>query len=931
MNKIILKVTLFIGLVTLLTNCQMKKAYKKLSDGIQIRYPEAILTVHILAPEIIRVTYSPYNPYPRESLIIEKADWEPGDWEVTQEENLLILATSRLKVQINESTGELAFFDPDGNLIVKEKEGGGKTLEKTVIQDKETYHIRQQWETTGDEALYGLGQHQDRLMDIKGYEIDLWQRNLKAVVPFLVSTKNYGILWDNYSYTRYGSLEDAKPVPAGFLTNTKGESGGLTAEFFSDQEFRRKLDIPDESTEISIPVVLPENWEDKILSARWSGQLSVDESGEYQFFNTGQQYFRMWLDDQLVTDYWSSFLIETDETRLQLEAGKVYKIEIEYVRNNIHENMDLTWRTPEMKKPYNSLWSRAGDGIDYYFIHGGNLDEVITRYRELTGSATLMPKWAYGFWQCKERYKTQDEIIGVVREFRKKRIPLDNIVLDWQYWKPDQWGAHEFDEARFPNPDVMMEELHYMNSRIMISVWPKFYTNTENFKKLNEAGYIYPYNVEEGTTDWLDGIYAYYDAYHPDARKMYWDQINKHLFSKGIDAWWLDATEPETRSNQGHEEMAERMNPNHLGTGAEYLNAYSLMTCKGVYEGQRNLKPDQRVYILTRSAFAGQQRYAATTWSGDVTALWNTLKAQIPCGLNFCLSGIPYWTTDIGAFTVPYEGGNRNEEYRELFTRWYQYGVFCPIFRVHGTHTPREIWHFGGPDHPAYNSQLEFNKLRYALMPYIYSLGGHATHSHYTIMRALAMDFAQDSRVYDIGDQFMFGPAILVNPVTDYKARQRQVYLPGCLGWYDFWTGEFLDGGQEIIADAPYERLPLFVRAGSILPFGPEIQFTDEVPADPVTLWIYTGDDAHFTLYEDDGLTYGYERGEYVTINFVWNEEEQTLTIGKKEGQFPGMLNERTFNIIWVDKNNPAEYSPEVKYHKSAKYTDRELTILRED
>jgi alpha-D-xyloside xylohydrolase len=436
--------------------------------------------------------------------------------------------------------------------------------------------------------------------------------------------------------------------------------------------------------------------------------------------------------------------------------------------------------------------------------------------------------------------------------------------------------------------------------------------------------------VEEKTEDWLSYPYAFYDAYNPAARKMYWDQINEHIFSKGIDAWWLDATEPETRSNQTAEEMEDRMNPNWFGTGVKYLNLYPLFACEAVFEGQRNVKPNQRVFILTRSAFAGQQKYAGTTWSGDVTARWSTFKAQIPAGLNYVISGLPYWTTDIGAFTVPYEGGNQNEEYRELFTRWYQFGAFCPIFRVHGTSTPREIWHFGGPGHPAYDSQLMFDKLRYALMPYIYSIANTVQFKHYTMMRPLIMDFPNDIKVYDIPDEYMFGPAFLVCPVTDYKARERSVYLPDCEGWYDFWTGRFYEGGQEIMADAPYEKMPLFVKAGSVIPFGPEIQYTSEKPANPITLWVYEGNNGYFTIYEDDGLTYNYdELSEFLTIPVDYNDENKNLDIHDQVGKYPGYLNKRNFRVVWVDKENPVGYNPAVKPVQDIVYEGKAVMISK--
>jgi len=917
-------------LFLVISGCRMQITYEKTEKGVRLIYPDATLRVDFVTPKIVHVFYTQADTISKKSLIISHDDAIDFDWSLDEEATDLVLKSENLTVRINKRSGEISYYKRDDNLILEEKKGGGKTMEKVTIQGEETWHVRQQFETDEDEAIYGLGQHQDRLMNIKGYEIDLFQQNIQTYVPFLVSSNNYGILWDNYSFTQFGSLEKNQPLAGDCLLNTNGERGGLTAEFFNDQYFQQKANVSEDVTRVAIPVELPENYADQILSARWNGKLIVPETGEYQFFNRGQMDFKMWIEGNQVTDYWASFLEERDEVRLSLESGKEYDITIEFWRENKDQKMNLTWRPPDMKEPYLSLWSKAGDGIDYYFVYGQNPDEIIAGYRLLTGEAIMLPKWAYGFWQCKERYKTQDEIIGIVKEFRKRKVPLDNIVLDWQYWKEDQWGSHEFYETRFPDPAGMMKNIHDLNARLMISVWPKFYLNTENFRELNNAGFMYPYNVKEKTEDWLGYPNAYYDAYNPGARKMYWDQLNKDIFSVGIDAWWLDATEPETQSNQTSEEMEERMNPNWFGTGAKYLNAYPLFACQAVFEGQRSVKPDQRVFILTRSAFAGQQKYAGTTWSGDVTAQWSVLKAQIPAGLNFCLSGLPYWTTDIGAFTVPYEGGNQNEEYRELFTRWYQFGTFCPLFRVHGTHTPREIWHFGGPGHPAYESQLMFNKLRYALMPYIYSIAHAVQFKHYTIMRPLVMDFPDDLRVFDIPDQYMFGPAFLVCPVTDYKARERNVYLPDCEGWYDFWTGKFYDGGQEIMANAPYEMMPLFVKAGSIIPFGPEIQYTTEKPANPITFWVYGGSNGHFTIYEDDGLTYNYdELAEFLTILVAYNDEQKNLVIHDQMGEYPGYLEKRKFQVVWVSKENPAGYDPVKKVEKEFTYSGSSIVIQK--
>ncbi len=404
------------------------------------------------------------------------------------------------------------------------------------------------------------------------------------------------------------------------------------------------------------------------------------------------------------------------------------------------------------------------EAIDYTFLYGPDLDDVIASYRQLTGAAPLFGRWAYGFWQCKERYKTQEELVGVVREFRRRQIPLDAIVQDWFYWDPFKWGSHRFDRERYPDPAAMIRDLHAMNTKLMISVWAKFVPGSDNHTEMAARGFLYPpFDKAHGGPD--GNTEQYYDAFNPEARALYWRQIDEQLFSKGIDAWWLDATEPEI-GDLKRDEPRQVMAKTALGHGARQLNAYSLMTTEAVYRGQRQSDPTKRVFILTRSAFAGQQRNAAATWSGDIEATWDVFAKQVAAGINFGLSGLPYWTTDIGGFFVnEYPRGGQDPSYQELFTRWYQWGAFCPIFRVHGTTVPREMWRFGEPGSWAYDTQLRFDRLRYRLLPYIYSLAGHVTHGGGTILRGLPFDFRGDPRVRDIADEHMFGPAFLVSPV----------------------------------------------------------------------------------------------------------------------------------------------------------------------
>jgi len=478
----------------------------------------------------------------------------------------------------------------------------------------------------------------------------------------------------------------------------------------------------------------------------------------------------------------------------------------------------------------------------------------------------------------------------------------------------------------------MIRTLHDdLNARIMISVWPKYYVGTENYEAMKSKGYLYMRNVEMERRDWIGYLSTFYDAFNADARTAFWNQINIALYSRGIDAWWLDATEPDITSNLPMEERKAMMNPTALGSADRYFNAYSLVQAQGVYEGQRATDPENRVFILTRSAFAGLQRYSAANWSGDIAARWHDMAAQIPCGLNMSMSGIPWWTMDIGGFSVESRYHNPSpadlDEWRELMTRWHQYGAFVPLFRSHGEFPFREIYNTAPDNHIAYKTMVEYNRLRYRLMPYIYSLAGQAWLNDYTIMRGLTMDFSLDTEVFDIADQYMFGPSLMVNPVTEYKVRSRKVYLPSAYGWYDVRTGRHYAGGTVVEADAPYEWMPLFAREGSLIPTGPDIQYTGEKEADPLTLWVYAGADGAFELYEDEGDNYNYEDGAYTLIPLTWNEAERTLTIGKREGEYRGMLHERTVNVIMVSENRAVKLDFGRPPDKSVKYSGEEIKV----
>jgi alpha-D-xyloside xylohydrolase len=559
------------------------------------------------------------------------------------------------------------------------------------------------------------------------------------------------------------------------------------------------------------------------------------------------------------------------------------------------------------------LSSEVSDSVDYYFFYGPDFDHLIADYRELTGAAPLFGKWAYGYWQCKNRYDSQQELLAIAQKYRDLQIPLDNIVQDWFWW--NTMGEPVFNK-NYPDPKGMVDALHKNNVHLMISVWPYFRPGSPVYDDMDKRGFFIDRTKVQS---FHPPRMALYDAFNPDARKYYWNLMNDALFKIGADAWWLDTTEPET---EGRETNLLVTNKVAIGNGARYANEFPLLTTTAVYEGQREASDKKRVFILSRSAYAGAQRNAVTTWSGDIDPNWETFRRQIPAGLNYSVSGLPYWTTDIGGFV---SANPDDPAYRELYIRWFQFGTFCPIFRAHGTRTTNqnELWSYG-PD--AQKILVAYDNLRYRLMPYIYSLAWKTTIESYTIMRPLVMDFREDIRAQNIGDQFLFGPAILVNPVTEPGATTRHLYLPNAK-WYDFWTGATVQGGRALDAPSPIDRTPLFVRAGSILPLGPDIQYAAEKSADPIELRIYRGANGSFTLYEDENDTYNYEKGAYATIPFSWDDVSHILTIGDRTGTFPGMIEKRTFRVVFVSENHGVGSALTENTDKTVQYSGKKISV----
>lgn len=933
----------YIYLITglIVASCATKH-YEKTGDGIIMNFNKtkssglSKLRLQVLGDELIHVSATAENEFPKDSSLIIVPHFGTTAFTVSTLKDSVKLATASLNLMVSSRDGGIKFKDKNGKLILSEKSGKSKTFTPIKVEETNGYTVRQIFESPKDEAFYGLGQHQSDEFNYKDKTEELFQYNTKVSVPFIVSNKNYGLLWDSYSLSRFGDSRPYEQLNNVFkLFDKNGESGSLTGTYNTPDN--GKINLVRKEASIFFEDVksfknLPENFPLKNAEVTYEGDIEAPQNGEYKFTLYYSGYVKVYLNNQLVVpERWrTAWNPNSYKFSVNLEGGKRVPLRIEWKPNGGTSYCGLRVRTPQLieEKSNQVWWSEMNKKIDYYFIHGGSMDDIIKGYRALTGKAQIMPKWAMGYWQSRERYKTQDEILSSLKEFRKRKIPIDNIVLDWNYWEDDAWGSHKFDPKRFPEPKTMVDSIHAMNGKMMISVWPKFYKTTEHFKEFDEKGWMYQQAVKDNVRDWVGPGYvgSFYDAYSSGARKLFWKQIYENLYPTGVDAWWMDASEPNVLDCTDMEYRKALQGPTAIGSSTEYFNTYALMNAEAIYNGQRNAEPDKRVFLLTRSGFAGLQRYSTATWSGDIATRWEDFKAQISAGLNFAISGIPYWTMDIGGFCVEdryvdaqkeYDKSGKenadNKEWRELNTRWHQFGVFAPLYRSHGQFPYREPWNIAPEGHPAYESILFYDKLRYRLMPYIYSMAGMTHFNDYTIMRPLVMDFANDKAVENVSDQFMFGPGFMVCPVYKYEARKREVYFPSGTNWYDFNTGEYIRGGQTLNVAAPYSRIPLFIPEGSIIPVGPEMQYTNEKPADHIVLYVYKGKNGSFTLYEDEGTNYNYEKGMSSSILFNYSETDSVLTIGERKGEFNGMLKNRKFVIIHVSKENTKAFVYDAK------------------
>ena len=977
------------ALTTLLLAGCSAGVYEKTDQGIivKVQQPQEnapkLVRLQVMGDKIIHVSATAEAKFadPQSLIIVPQEEKTP--YSVEEHGDTLVVATQSLRAHVLASTGEVWFTDAQGKTILQEQKGGGKTFAPYQVtqtlasgEDKtyDGWSIHTVFESPEDEAFYGLGQHQADDWNYKGKNEELFQYNTKVSIPFVVSNKNYGVLLDSYSLCRFGNPKDYSQLGELFtLYDKEGKEGALTGTYSSPDEdvlVRREDSIYFEN--LKSAKNLPKYPLAK-ATVVYEGEIVPQATGEYRFLHYYSGYQKIYIDGKSVytenltgkggdQEIWrTAWNPNARKFNVTLEAGKKYPIRIEWKPDGGEAYCGLRALAPvdEAEQQKLSIWSEMTPQLDYYFVAGNNLDEVISGYRTLTGKAEIMPKWVMGYWQSRERYKTSEELLSALAGFRERQLPIDNIVEDWSYWPVESWGSHQFDKERFPDPKAMIDSVHAQHAKIMISCWPKFYPTTDNYKELDAKGYMYQQSVRDSLVDWIwPGYhYGFYDAYAPEARQIFWRQMYENLGVLGIDAWWMDASEPNVRDCTDLRYRKDLCGPTYLGSSDQYFNTYSIVNAEAIYDGQRatesgmkewnqngygnQFSPEnKRVFLLTRSGFPGLQRYSTATWSGDIGTRWEDMKAQITAGLNFSISGIPFWSQDIGGFSVESRYSAAQEafdktgvenadlkEWRELNARWHQFGAFAPMYRSHGQFPFREPWNIAPANHPAFKSIQYYLNLRYRMMPYLYSLAAMVHYQDYTIMRPLIMDFAADKNVENIAYQFMLGPSIMVNPVYTYGVREREVYFPKNNVWYDFYTGQIASqGGEAKTVAAPYERIPLYVRAGSILPYGPAIQFSDEKQAENIRLYVYEGANGQFTLYEDENVNYGYEAGRCAKIQITYDEAKKTLTIGDREGTFPGMLQERTFTVVPVSAAKAQGYDPEAA-GMEVKYTGKKVEV----
>src|ERR1035437_8789784 len=816
------------------------------SDGVTLAMSSGKMKLTVCSDSIVRVMYSPTATLPAgQDFVVTNHSWPRTSFKVVDVNGKVTVTTRTLKATVDKASGAVSFFNASGKLLLAEPAAGSKTMTAATVNGESSFQPEQSFASPADEFLYGLGQFQEGIWNWRGMPQQLRQLNTPISVPMIVSSYGYGLLWNNASLTEFNPADTQVPLTNKSGTFTTTDAGDYV--FFVKDGDRRGL-----------------------IGVQVNGQTVV-----------------------AITNMWVPYTISG---KIALPAHATYSVSLLGGGSQAKIFARPLGNTTTFR-------SEVGDAIDYYFFYGPTAGEGIAGDRLATVDAPLFPKAAYGFWQCRERYSSQAQMLAAARQFRSKQIPVDFIVQDWQYWGNHGWGAYQWDLKNYPDPANMIAELHTNHFKYMISVWS------------NPSGIAG--KALSATPHGLVPRSSWMDVFNPAVRRLRWKYMNSAFYGIGTDAWWQDATEP---GDDGNSVTGVKT---FVGSANRVRNSYPLFASQATYEGQRGTDASKRVVILSRSAYLGQQRFAAAAWSGDISGDWLTFARQLRGGLNFSLTGLPYWTTDTGGFFHPHDQ-YASPDYNELLTRWFQWSAFCPILRIHGYTTATEIWNWL----PATQTNLiAFDQLRYRMLPYNYSVAWKITHDHYTPMRALMMDFPKDKNVFAIADEYMFGPAFLVCPITTPQATTRAVYLPSGTSWVDFWTGETLTGGKTIMANAPIDILPLYVRAGSIVPFGPGIQYATEKPLDPIELRVYRGADGEFTLYEDEGDNYNYEKGASATIPFAWDESKQTLTIGKRSGNFHGMLKERTIRVVFVSPGHGIGPAAENSPSTVVQYTGKPVVV----
>ena len=848
---------------SLFCQAQLVKGFQQLSDRVNVTLQEGTLSVFPLSDNTVRIKFHKSATEELKELIFVTKTSAPA-FQVADSPLKLEIKAPKITISLDKQTGKLTFADKSGNVFLSEKSDSRK-LSSGTIQGESCYMVEQSFESPADEYIFGLGQFQDGQYNLKNVARRLTQVNTQIAIPFIYSSKGYGLLWHQYGLTDFNPTDNFIPLVKQEQPTTASAQMAEVTTTSGTQRVSQNQSL-------------------------YQGKFTVPEDGEYSIFldlgDMGNRHFVV-IDGKPCMDQSNMWLPPTSGTLLKLKAGE-HQVQVLCKSDNTPK---LSWKLSDNSTTFRSP---VAQGLDYVVFYGPSADDVIASYRNLSGNAPMFPQWAYGFWQCRERYMSGTHLVETVKEFRKRNLPVDVIVQDWQYWGSRGWGVPQFDEKNYPNPAGFIKELHDLNAHFNISIWSNPDKNSTIGKEFVLKNRFIP------DTKWLD----YFNA---ETRKEYWNTLKVNMFDNGVDSWWMDAVEPENDALKGTE--------THMGLGDFYRLTYPLMVSQAVSEGQRETSSDKRVCILTRSAFPGQQRYGIINWSGDIGGTWEVFRIQIVAGLNYTITGFPYWTTDIGGFFRPGRSQYTDEKYHELLTRWYQWGTFNPIFRMHGYMTETEPWKYG---QKVENNMRKMLNLRYQLLPYIYSEAWQITKNGSTIMRPLVMDFNGDTAAVNSKFQYMFGKSLLVAPVTEANVNQWNVYLPIDADWFDFWTGKHFAGGQTIKTDAPLDKIPLFVKAGSVIPMGKVIQSSAE-KSDTLEIRVYEGADARFELYEDEGDNYNYEKGLYSTITFRWDDKAQKLTISDRKGSFPGMLKNRSFTIVKISSADKKE--------KVVNYTGKSVKI----